>query len=308
MRVLVTGGAGFIGSHIVERLLARGHLVTVVDDLSAGRREHLPPQVELHTLSIHDGALVDRCAGADVVVHAAAQTSVATSVATPSHDARANVEGTIRTLDAAIRSRVRRFVYISSAAVYGPPVSLPIDEAHPTGPISPYGLSKLAGEQYTRLLAEAAGMPWIALRLANVYGPRQSVKGEAGVIARWCGAISAGEPIRLEGDGTQTRDFLFVQDVADAVVRAAEAPPEYRGVINIGTGTETALTTLLGQIEAACERRATVEQHPPRPGDIRRSVLSNTAALRWLGWRPVHSLTAGLRRTVGWIKQEEGSF
>lgn len=305
MRVLVTGGAGFIGSHIVDRLTARGHQVTVVDNLSTGRTSNLNPDLPVHPVSIADPGFAELCTGMDALVHAAAQTSVAVSVTNPGGDATTNVLGTIHAVQAAVKAKVGRVVYLSSAAVYGVPLSVPVPESQPPCPLSPYGLSKLGGELYLRLLAEPAGIAWTTLRLANVYGPRQSVHGEAGVIARWCHALIRGEPIILEGDGKQTRDFVYVKDVAEAVSRAIEAPGNSHHTLNISTGAETPLTDLLTLLESAMGRTAKVEHRPPRPGDIRRSVLVNSAALMAIGWRPDYSLRQGLAETVAWLGESQ---
>jgi UDP-glucose 4-epimerase len=297
VQVLVTGGAGFIGSHVVERLLTREHSVSVIDDLSAGRRSNLPGGVALVPASIFDPVLPELCQGADVVIHAAAQTSVAASTSDPRADARTNIIGTLTVLSAAARAGVRRFIYLSSAAVYGQPVRLPVTEAHRLAPTSPYGVSKLTGEYYVRLQG-LQGMQCTVLRLANVYGPRQSAAGEAGVIARWAAALAGGEPIILHGDGRQTRDFIYVEDVAAAVAAAAESA--LSGTFNIGTGRETALIDLLAGMECVSGQPAARVMQPHRQGDIARSVLKSARANRLLGWNAETSLHEGLVRTFTW--------
>jgi UDP-glucose 4-epimerase len=301
LRILVTGGAGFIGSHVVDRLLAGGHTVAVADDLSAGAVENLPVGVALHRCSILHEDTGEALAGTEAVVHAAAQTSVAGAVGDPEHDAATNILGTVRMLAAAARAGVRRFLYISSAAVYGNNAPLPAAENGPLSPASPYGLSKLAGEQYVRLLAGLSGMEWTVLRLANVYGPRQSTRGEAGVIARWCAAAAAGAPILLHGDGSQTRDFVYVADVAEAVARSLEMPAAAGWCINIGTGRETALRQVLDHLLGP---GAQPQPGPARPGDIARSVLETRTARTVLGWEPATPLEAGLAETVAWAKRK----
>jgi UDP-glucose 4-epimerase len=191
-------------------------------------------------------------------------------------------------------------VYLSSAAVYGQPIHLPIEEEHPLAPASPYGVSKLTGEYYTRL----QGMSWAALRLANVYGPRQSAAGEAGVVARWAAALAGNEPVHLHGDGRQTRDFIYVEDVAAAVAAAAEST--ISGTFNIGTGAETALTDLLSHMECAADRPAVRVRVAPRPGDIDHSVLKSTRANRLLHWAPQTPLPHGLARTCAWARAAAG--
>lgn len=300
MRVLVTGGAGFIGSHIVDCLLERGEQVLVADDLSAGSRENVSPGAEFHDRSVLEPGLTELLTGCDAVVHAAAQTSVAAASADPEADARINITGTIRTLLAAGRSGVRRVVYLSSAAIYGNASQPPIDEAQPAAPTSPYGLSKWAGEQYVRLIADMCGLEWVVLRLANVYGPRQSPRGEAGVVARWCSAVGAGEPLQLHGDGSQTRDFVYVGDVAHAVVTALDHPEAGGGTFNVGTGSEIAIREILTRLEGVLGRPAVVRQLPGRPGDVVRSALNSERIRVRLGWEPRIPLDEGLARTTAW--------
>jgi UDP-glucose 4-epimerase len=300
MRILVTGGAGFIGSHVAERLLCAGHEVIVADDLSTGAPGNLPCGVDLHRLSLLDGDLAAVCAGADAVVHAAAQTSVAASVQDPAGDAATNILGTVRLLEAAGRAGAGRFLFISSAAVYGQGAEPPVTEACPLLPSSPYGLSKLVGERYVRLLCELSGMDWAILRLANVYGPRQSAAGEAGVIARWCAALAGGRPALLQGDGSQTRDFIYVADVADAVALAVAAPGAAGRVLNIGTEMETPIRAVLGCLQQLLGREGEPLRVPLRSGDIARSALATGAAREALGWVPATPLAEGLARTAAW--------
>ena len=302
MRILVTGGAGFIGSHIVDRLLEAGHRVTVVDDLSTGQREQVSPAADFHAISVFDPACAALCRGAEAVIHAAAQTSVADSTNNPERDALLNVLGTIRMLDLARKARVQRFVYLSSAAVYGPRASPPITEEQPPAPASPYGLSKWVGEEYVRLLAGEAGMAWVILRLANVYGPRQQAAGEAGVIARWAAGLTAGQPILLQGDGSQTRDFIYVGDVAAAAVAAVEQPALSGCTLNIGTGRESAIGEVLRSLESLTGRRADLVQGAPRQRDIPRSVLKTDRARQLLAWEAATPLHDGLAKTVAWVK------
>lgn len=306
MHILLTGGAGFVGSHVAEQLLTHGHQVTVVDDLSTGRRGNLPDGVALHPCSLLDADLAALCTGCDAVIHAAAQTSVAAAVQEPAGDALTNVVGTVRTVTAAMQSGVHRFLFISSAAIYGAADNPPLDEARPAAPTSPYGLSKLAGELYVRLLAEASGMEWVILRLANVYGPRQSATGEAGVVARWTAALAAGEPIHLHGDGGQTRDFIYVGDVAKAAALAVESPGASGRTLNIGTGCQTAVRELLASLEELTGRQAQVSHEPPRPGDIYHSALDPSVARQALGWAPHTPLREGLARTVAWAASGSG--
>lgn len=305
MRTLVTGGAGFIGSHTVAALLARGHDVTVADDLSTGRAGHVPPGAALHQVSILDREFAAVCRGADAVIHAAAQTSVAASGRDPAADATVNILGTIRAVQAAAEGGARRFIYLSSAAVYGGATAPPVTEAAPAAPASPYGLSKLVGEWYTRQLAGAAGLEWVILRLANVYGPRQSPAGEAGVVARWAAALTDGAPLLLHGDGCQTRDFVYAGDVALAAAAATEAPGAPGQIFNVGTGCETPIHDLLAALEGLTGTQAAVRRQEPPPGDLRRSALDAGRLRAALGWAPRTSLDEGLRLTVDWMRQAD---
>lgn len=300
MRILVTGGGGFIGSHIAGHLVARGHDVTVADNLSTGRREQVPAETAFHGVSVLDPEFVPLCRDMDAVVHTAAQISVASSWQDPVADAVANIIGTIRTLQAALAGGVRRFAYLSSAAVYASEGGRAIAEEHPLAPLSPYGISKLTGERYVRRLCERDGADWLIFRLANVYGPRQNAEGEAGVVARWTAAMAAGQAVILQGDGGQTRDFIYVGDVAEAVALGLEQPGCARTVFNVGTGRATSLRELLTCLEAAAGVRAKVVSAPPRPGDIRHSRLDVTKARQVLGWEASTPLEDGLRATVAW--------
>ncbi|HEY3368971.1 MAG TPA: NAD-dependent epimerase/dehydratase family protein [Symbiobacteriaceae bacterium] len=302
----MTGGAGFIGSHVVERLLETGHRVTIVDDLSTGCRENVPPGAAFYRVSTQHPRLSAVFDGVESVVHLAAQTSVAASVADPSGDAHRNIMGTLAAIEAARRARVKRFVYISSAAVYGRPQQLPVGEGHRIAPLSPYGFSKFAGEEYLRLRGECF-QSWSILRLANVYGPRQSAAGEAGVVARWAAGLTAGRPIELHSDGDQTRDFVYAGDVADAIVRVVERAAERCAapgcVLNIGTGRATSVGQLLTTLSRLAGYKPTVNRREPRPGDIRDSVLDASAARQVLDWEARTPLAAGLDRTMAWFRE-----
>jgi UDP-glucose 4-epimerase len=303
VRILVTGGAGFIGSHVVDRCVEAGHQVAVVDDLSTGRRQQVNQAARLHVVDIRSSALGDvfRVEAPDAVVHLAAQASVARSVANPSLDAEINVLGSINLFECSRRAGVRRVVYVSTGgAGYGDTEVIPTPEDHPSRPVSPYGTSKVAAELYLACWEALHGMSAVVLRLANIYGPRQDPHGEAGVIAIFTDRLLRGETCIINGDGLQTRDYVYVGDVADAALRTLERP-DVRGPINIGTGVETTVVTLFEALRAAFGH-GECRHGPTRPGEQRRSLLDPSRARRLLGWTPRVPLDEGLRRTVASVR------
>ncbi|MBI1736934.1 MAG: NAD-dependent epimerase/dehydratase family protein [Candidatus Rokubacteria bacterium] len=306
MKVLVTGAAGFIGSHVVDRLLDEGHRVVGVDNLSTGRRELVNPRATLCVCDIRS-ASVERIFATErpeAVVHVAAQASVSRSVADPLHDASVNVLGTIQLLASAQRADVRRVVYTSTGgAGYGDTDVVPTPEDHPTRPTSPYGVSKVGAERYLDCWAGLTGASALTLRLANIYGPRQNPLGEAGVIAIFSHRLVRGEECIVNGDGEQTRDYLYVGDVADAVARAV-AQPEATGVVNIATGVETTVNELYRRLAAAAGIATPARHGPAKPGEQRRSVLDATRAKQILGWTPQVPLETGLARTLAYFKED----
>jgi UDP-glucose 4-epimerase len=298
MRALVTGGAGFIGSHLVDALLARGHSVSVVDDLSLGRPERIPAAVALHVEDIADAPAMQRVLGEErpeVVFHLAAQADVRRSVADPAHDARLNVVGTASVLEAARAAGARRLLLASTGgALYGDTNAIPTPESTPLAPFSPYGTSKAAGELYCGLYTRLHGLSTLALRFGNVYGPRQDPHGEAGVIAIFAGAAAEGRSVTVYGDGAQTRDYVYVGDVVSACLAAAGA--DATGAVNIGVGVETSVLELVRAlgVEAALA--------PARTGEVARSCLDVTRAAEVLGWRAEVGLEEGLERTVAAVQ------
>jgi UDP-glucose 4-epimerase len=296
--VLVTGGAGFIGSHVVEALAARGEDVVVLDDLSSGKRENLSEVVEFVEGDIRDPLVVgDLYARVEPTVcyHLAAQIDVRVSVARPEHDAAINVLGTVNVLEAA-RPHGTRIVFSSTGgAIYGE-CDGPAPEDAPRLPISPYGTSKLAAEEYLATYNRLYETGHVSLRYGNVYGPRQDPHGEAGVVAIFCNALRAGETPKVFGDGRQTRDYVYVGDVARATLAAAERDGG-GGVYNVGTGRETSVIELLELCQRIAGTSFEPEFAPARPGEIQRAVVDPSRAVDELGWRPEHNLEDGLRET-----------
>ena len=298
-RALVTGGAGFIGSHIVERLLTDGHGVCVVDDLSTGSAHNVPPDARFRQLDICDLTSLREVFSdfrPEVVFHAAAQTDVRRSIREPDFDARVNVLGGLNVLRAAAAAHARRIVYASSAAVYGEPTRLPVSELDAARPISEYGASKLAVEHYLSAYAARGLIETVVLRYANVYGPRQRADGEAGVVAIFTRRMLAGEPVTIFGDGTKTRDYVYVGDVVEATVRAAAGPS---GVVaNVAWGREVADLELFREVAAATGYPDGPTHAADRRGDIARICLDPTVARRTWDWRASVSLRDGVRRVV----------
>ncbi len=294
MRAIVTGGAGFIGSHVVEALLARGDEVTVVDDLSSGKRENVPEGASLVVRDIREGLTgVFEDARPETCFHLAAQVDVRVSVERPEHDASVNVLGTIAVLDAA-RPHDAQVVFSSTGgAIYGE-CDGPASEAAERRPLAPYGVSKLAGEEYLAAYNRLYGSRHVSLRYGNVYGPRQDPHGEAGVVAIFLGRLAEGEAPRIFGDGTQTRDYVYAGDVAQATLAAAD---QYRGVFNVGTGVETSVRELYELCRHVAGSSVLAQEAPARLGELQRSVLDISRTKRDLGWQPEVALEDGLRRT-----------
>ena len=299
MAVLVTGGAGFIGSHVVEALAARGEDVVVLDNLSSGKRGNLPDGVELVEQDVRDG-LADLFARVKPTVcfHLAAQIDVRVSVAQPDFDADVNVLGTVKVLEAA-RGQGTKVVFSSTGgAIYGE-CDAPAREDAPRRPIAPYGTSKLAAEEYLSTYNRLYGTGHVSLRYGNVYGPRQDPHGEAGVVAIFFGTLREGGTPKVFGDGSQTRDYVYVGDVARATVAAAGPDG---GVFNVGTGRETSVVELLGVCQQIAGTSFEPEFAPARPGELQRAVVDPSRAVDELGWRPEHSLEDGLRETWEFFK------
>jgi UDP-glucose 4-epimerase len=304
-RVLVTGGAGFIGSHVVDLLLQEGHEVAVLDDLSGGRRENVPRGATFFQGDIRDAAFLARVF-AEVrpthVSHQAAQVSVPRSIADPAQDADVNVLGLLRVLEEAARTGVERFVFASSGGLYGD-VALPADEDAPLVPVVPYTVAKLAGEWYCRFYRKTRALPTLALRYANVYGPRQNTEGEAGVVAAFASALAEGRPCTVYGDGHYVRDFVFVEDVARANLFALfREPLPDAFALNISTGVGTDVLTVFRILADALQPGAQPHFAPDRPGDVRSNLLAPGRTAR-LGFAPAVPIEEGLRRTAVWFRE-----
>lgn len=319
-KVLVTGGAGFIGSTLVDRLLAEGHEVAVLDNFSTGSQANLEPAVQLHgdRLTIHrmdlrEPEVIDVISklSPEVIVHLAAQADVRVSVADPIFDAEVNVLGSLRVMEGARRSGARKVVVASSGGtIYGEPApeDLPVTEDHPQHPVSPYGVAKKVVDDYLFCYQALHGLDFSALALANVYGPRQDPFGEAGVVAIFAGKLLAGEQCTIFGDGSQTRDFVYVDDVVDAFVRAAGlGPVEYGAssgaLLNIGTGVETSVNDLYVAIASAAGVDEPAVHASSRAGELARSALDPTLAGEVLDWRPQFALDAGTQATLAWFRE-----
>lgn len=303
MKILVTGGAGFIGSHVVDAYVEQGHEVHVVDNLCTGLRENVNPRAVFHFMDIRDPAITDFVAdeGFEVLNHHAAQMDVRRSVDDPVYDAEVNAIGTLRLMEGARKGKVKKVIFASTGgAIYGEQDYFPADELHPLRPVSPYGVTKLVGEKYLHYYQFVHGIPYVVLRYANVYGPRQNPHGEAGVVAIFTERLLRGEQPIINGDGLQTRDFVFVGDVVRANLLALDYPRN--DVFNIGTGIETDVNTIFRKLRELCGSDVPERHGPAKPGEQRRSVLDYTHARKELGWEPQVSLDEGLRQTVQFFR------
>jgi UDP-glucose 4-epimerase len=307
VKIVVTGGAGFIASHIVDAYLEAGHEVHIVDDFSTGQKTNVNIKATLHQVDIaeNEAARLIEQIEPDILSHHAAQMDVRHSVADPTFDARVNILGFINLLEASKNSGVKRVIFASSGgAVYGEQEVFPAAESHPTQPASPYGVSKRAGELYLSYYHQAFGLPYIALRYANVYGPRQSAMGEAGVVAIFLSLLLAGKTPVINGDGRQTRDYVYVGDVVAANMAALQS--SFVGPINIGTGVETDVVTIFQHLRDAVGSSIEARHGLPKVGEQRRSCLETSRAAQVLGWRHQMTLKEGLRQTAAGYRQIAG--
>lgn len=310
MRIIVTGGAGFIGSHLVDAYVDAGHEVLVIDSLwehGGGRRVNVRGGVSLVHMDVRDEAIgrIFSDFKPEVVNHHAAQHSVAISVRDPIYDAEVNVVGLLNVLEQSVRADVRKVIYASSGATFGTPERLPIDDATPQRPTSPYGISKMVGERYLQFYRDEKGRDFTALRYGNVYGPRQDPNGEAGVIAIFIAKFLAREGVRIDWDGEQTRDYVYVADVARANLAALERGSGQCYVI--GTGTRTSVNQIHQQLVGLTGFDAPVQRAPQRPGDARDAEFDSTRARLELGWTPSASLTEGIRATYEYFRSMNGN-
>lgn len=307
MRVLVTGGAGFIGSHIADLLLAEGHEVVVLDNFSRGSRLNVPSGALLVQGDIRDAHVLADLARdfhPEAICHQAAQIAVGDSVRGPAEDADINIVGTVNLLDLAVRSGIRKFVFASSGGViYGDPEQLPVPETAPVDPRSPYGISKACGEMYVRTFGRIHGLSTVILRYANVYGERQSTVGEGAVIAIFCDDLLQNRIPMIHGDGLQTRDFVHVSDVARAnAVALGESAPN--GVYNIGTGVQTSIRDVYALVCQAAGTKIEPSKTSARPGDVRFIAVDIALAEKQFGWKPTMNLSEGMTRTYEWFKNQ----
>lgn len=307
MKVLVSGGAGFIGSHVVDALVERGYRVVVVDDFSTGKETHLNPEAKVYRLDIRDKGLSEifEREAPDFVNHHAAQVNLRHSVADPAHDAQVNILGSLNLLENAVRYRAKHFLYISSGgAVYGEPERLPCDEEHPIKPLSPYGVSKFVVEKYLYLYRENHGLPYSVLRYPNIYGPRQDPFGEAGVVAIFAQRMLAEREVVINGTGDQERDFLYVSDCVEANLLAMEKSAGE--VYNLGWGKGVSVNEIFARLKALTGYPLPATQGPPKSGETFKIYLDASRAQSELGWRPRVSLEEGLERTVAYFRGRAG--
>ncbi|MBE3114209.1 MAG: NAD-dependent epimerase/dehydratase family protein [Actinobacteria bacterium] len=305
MKILVTGGAGFIGSNVADGLLEKNYEVVIVDDLSNGKKENIPKEAVFYRCDIRDKKLysIFKEEKPDIVIHNAAQLNVRVSVEDPLMDADINIMGGLNVINACHRYNVDKIIFASSGGtVYGEQKYFPADEEHPTSPISPYGVAKLATENYLYYFYRSYSLKYISLRYANIYGPRQDPYGEAGVVAIFSSKILEGKNPTINGDGLQTRDYVYVGDVVDINLKVIES--DFTGPLNVGTGRETTVVELFNILKELSGKDDIEEIHgPPKEGEQRRSQLSYKLAEKALGWQPRVSIEEGLKLTYDWFKK-----
>ncbi|WCK53718.1 NAD-dependent epimerase/dehydratase family protein [Aneurinibacillus sp. Ricciae_BoGa-3] len=303
MKVVVTGGAGFIGSHIVDQCIRKGYEVIVIDNLATGKRQNLNLEATFYEADIASPAVrtIFEKEKPDYLIHHAAQASVPGSLKNPVADATTNIVGTVNLLEACRLMGVKKVIYASSAAAYGEPEYTPLDERHKKQPLSPYGISKYVPEYYLHVYHHLYGLPYTAFRYANVYGERQDPYGEGGVISIFVDRVLAGQELRVYGSGEQTRDFVYVEDVARANLMALAAGDNQ--IFNISTNKRTSVNQLIEELNILAAKPVTVKHEAPREGDIMHSYLNNAGAKEGLGWEPHYSLADGLAKTMKYYQK-----
>ena len=302
MRIIVTGGAGFIGSHFVDAFLEGGHDVTVIDNLSSGHKQNLDPRAHFLYMDLAEPGIdqLIQQLHPEVIFHFAAQMDVRASIANPLIDAERNILTSLRLIDAGLASGIEYFGFASSGgAIYGEANSGPQDESHPAEPVSPYGVAKLSVDHYLRTYQIHRGLRSCSMRFSNVYGPRQNAGGEGGVVAIFSERLARGNHLMINGDGTNTRDFVFAPDLASVVPKLLRDRP--MGIFNFGTGIETSISKLAGMIQTLAQVSSPIQHGPSIFGEQKRSVLNPGKAKRELGWEPSHELSAGLEKTFRWF-------
>ncbi|MDW8346175.1 MAG: GDP-mannose 4,6-dehydratase [Bacteroidia bacterium] len=309
MKILVTGGAGFIASHIVDKLIESGHEVHVLDNLYTGKRENVHPKALFQYLDIVDTQSAQLIVQEkyEVIYHFAAQMDVRKSVEDPTFDAQVNIIGTIHLLEAALKAGTKKFIFASTGgAGYGEQEYFPADEKHPIQPLSPYGIAKMSVEKYLYYYYQVHGLAYVSLRLANIYGPRQNPKGEAGVVAIFCQKLLNDEPAYINGTGLQTRDYVYVSDVVQAAYLALHYPKS--GAFNVGTGVETNVIQIFDYINEYTGKNAPRRFAPAKKGEQLRSVLSYQKIHQEMGWQPTVDIQIGLQKTVAWFENKQKSI
>jgi len=310
MKILVTGGAGFIGSHLTDKLIEKDHQVVVIDNLSTGKKENLNPKAKFYEVDICDSKIsqIFQEEKPEIIFHFAAQIDVRKSVENPIENAQTNILGTLNLLENCCDISVKKFVFASTGgAIYGDTNVIPTPENHSENPESPYGICKLTVEKYLNFYKKTFGLDYTALRLANVYGPRQNFKGEAGVIAIFCDKMLKNEQTIINGEGEQTRDFIYVDDVVEAALLAVSGeqfPGSFVPVYNIGTAKEISINEIFRKIKELTNSNCKEIHGPAKLGEQKRSCLDYSKAKRELNWQPKYSLEQGLKKTIKWFKQD----
>jgi UDP-glucose 4-epimerase len=305
-KILVTGGAGFIGSHLVDALIERGHRVVVIDNLSTGKKENINKRAKFYKIDIYSPKIgeIFKKEKPEIIFHLAAQINVRRSIENPLKDAKINILGSLNILENCKKFKTQKIIFASSAGVYGEARTLPTPEDYLVNPDSPYRIAKRTIENYLKFYKENFGLKFISLRFSNVYGPRQDPKGEAGAVAIFINKLLKGERPTIFGDGKQTRDFIFVEDVVSACLKAIEYKGE-KEIFNIGTGIETSINELYKIISKLLRTKIKPKYDPEKPGDLKRSCLEISLAKRELKWKPKYNLEKGLEKTMKFLKLDK---